>query len=95
MKHKKIIIAVVVTVILAMCLAFCNMVFINPKRVTVREEVITSSKLPQSFDDFMVVFFSDLHYTTSITKEELSEIVATINSFDPDVILFGGDLVDH
>ena len=95
MKHKKIIIAVVVTVVLAMCLAFYNMVFINPKRVTVREEVITSSKLPQSFDDFMVVFFSDLHYTTSITKEELSAIVATINSFDPDVILFGGDLVDH
>lgn len=56
--------------------------------------MIHSSKLDKSFDNFTIVFFSDLHFGM-IEDELFYKSLETINDFQPDLILFGGDLVDH
>lgn len=94
MKHKKIFISLFILA-LAGLFIFYNTFYINPKVVTVKENTIITDKIGHDMDDLTVVFFTDLHYTTSIKRQELQELTELINSFDPDIILFGGDLVDH
>ncbi len=85
--------AIVITLI-AIILLVVDMFLINTKVVTANTQTLTSSKLDSSFDDFTIVFFSDTHYGTSIGLDELSQMVDLINSFDADLVLFGGDLFD-
>ncbi len=93
MKAKKIIIAIV-ALLIVLILLVTDMFLINPKVVTANTKTLTSSKLDASFDDFTIVFFSDVHYGTSIGLNEFSQMVDLINSFDAELVLFGGDLFD-
>lgn len=93
MKFKKIlfiITCIVTTIILFIYNAFC----VNPYQLKVREEYIVSKKLDKTFDGFTIVFFSDLHYGM-IDDDFLDKTISYINEFDPDIVIFGGDLVDH
>lgn len=66
-------------------------------RRTLRVEHVTihSERLPQSFDGFRIAFFSDLHIGTLIRPEaELDALIDTLNALRPDIVLFGGDLVN-
>ena len=93
MKFKKLIIILVGIAIFA-ALTYYNAFYVNPYQLKVREEYINNTKLDESFDGFTIVYFSDLHYGV-IDDNFLNETVDKINMFDPDLILFGGDLVDH
>lgn len=66
-------------------------------RHTLRVEHVTirSERLPQTFDGFRIAFFSDLHIGTLIRPEaEIDALIDTLNALQPDVVLFGGDLVN-
>ena len=66
------------------------------REIEVNKVTITSSRLPESFNDYKVVQFSDAHvgtwgeYTTFVAK-----LVDRINSLNPDVIVFTGDIVNR
>ena len=81
-------------ILLCLILTLFNALYINPFRIKVREEIFTSAKLPKAFDQDRVFYFSDLHYGMSNDEmlEELAEDAALIR---PDLILFGGDLIDE
>lgn len=90
---KKIIIigtalAILISLILVNCFA------INTKQINTRQEVITTNKLKQDTNDIIVAYFSDLHYGNFIDKDFLDKTIQKINNYDPDVIIFGGDLID-
>ncbi|MBQ2018050.1 MAG: metallophosphoesterase, partial [Alistipes sp.] len=56
---------------------------------------ISSERVPQSFDGYRIVQFSDLHIATLVNPErEIAEIVEQCNSLKPDMVAFCGDLVD-
>lgn len=82
------------TILVACTLLIYNVLYVNIKTITVREKEIVSSKIDDNLDGLVVVFFSDLHYGTAIKDKEVQKLKDLINSFDPDVVLFGGDLVD-
>lgn len=69
--------------------------FISTKGLVVKEYSITTDKLPLNFDGLKIVQFSDLHYGSTIFKEELKNIVTEINKQNPDIIVFTGDLVEN
>ncbi len=51
------------------------------------------SDLPQSLENFKIVFISDIqadHYTD---KPRLEKFVSTVNSLHPDLVLIAGDLI--
>ena len=93
MNLKKWLIVLIIIIIVIIAILF-NMFFINPKVITVKEKTFTSQKITPALDDVLIVYFSDLHYGTAIKEKEMQKLVALINSFDPDIVLFGGDLVD-
>lgn len=69
--------------------------FIGTKGLIVREYKVESTTLPDSFHGFKIVQFSDLHYLTTIHKQEMEQIVNKINQLKPDIVVFTGDLVDY
>ena len=64
--------------------------------IVVEEENIYSKKLPESFNDYRIVQISDLHVGTwGDDTSFIKSLVDTINSLNPDLIVFTGDLVNR
>ena len=56
---------------------------------------VTNYRLPVTNPPLRVVFFSDLHAGRYKRSEWLKKVVDLANAQSPDVILLGGDFVDH
>lgn len=64
-------------------------------RIVVNRLTLTSARLPEAFDGFRIVQFSDLHLGTLVHPErELGRLVDRIEALKPDLIVFSGDLVN-
>ncbi|MFG6116851.1 metallophosphoesterase [Halobacillus sp. MO56] len=68
--------------------------YMEPDMLTVQEETIQNPKIPDSFQNFKIVQFSDTHVGFHYNLEQLEKVVDQINGLEPDLILFTGDLVD-
>ena len=65
------------------------------KKVTVEKVTISSSKIPESFDGYKIVQLSDFHIGTyASSPKTVEKIVKKVNSLNPDLIVFTGDLVN-
>lgn len=64
-------------------------------KVKVDRVTIKSPKIKKSFDGYKVVHLSDFHLGTyDSTPDTVKLIVDTVNSLEPDLIVFTGDLVN-
>ena len=68
--------------------------FVGFDQITVREMTYESAELPEAFDGYRIVQFSDAHVGTYIGGREhlLRAVVDTINAQCPDMVVFAGDL---
>ena len=65
------------------------------KKVTVEKVTISSSKIPESFNGYKIVQLSDFHIGTyASSPKTVEKIVSKVNSLNPDLIVFTGDLVN-
>lgn len=65
------------------------------KKVTVEKVTINSPKIPSSFDNYKIVQLSDFHIGTyASSPETVAKIAQKVNSLNPDLIVFTGDLVN-
>ncbi len=61
----------------------------------VQREIISSSKLPRSFNGLRIVQISDMHLGSfPVSSDIVQRGIDLINEQDPDLILFTGDLVN-
>lgn len=96
-KRKKIIlfffkILMVLMALFGLFYLFNKYIFTN--KIIVKEERISSEKIPDSFNGIKIVQFSDLHYGSTFFMDKVKEIVKLINVRKPDLIFFTGDLID-
>lgn len=64
--------------------------------IMVTREDFYSENLPLSFNDYRIVQLSDLHVGTwGNDTEFLKNLVDTVNSFNPDLVVFTGDIVNR
>ena len=88
----------IATVLLAICiltaLAYVNAVSVNTKQLSLREETFLSGKIDEDTDGLLIAYFSDLDYGRFIDRDFLDKTIEKIALFQPDIILFGGDLFD-
>lgn len=69
---------------------------INRFRIQVTDIEVPVANLPESFSNLRIVQFSDLHTGTFNTDTTyVSKLVDRINSLNPDVIVFTGDIVNR
>lgn len=66
---------------------------IEPYRLKVREYNLHSDEEPSA--GIKIIQFSDLHIKEDFTSENLEKVVSSINSQEPDIVLFTGDLYDN
>lgn len=88
---------ILIGLLAALCLigtVWVNATLINTRQLTLREEVLSSEKIDADTDGLLIAFFSDLDYGRFIDRDFLDKTVEEIRSFHPDLILFGGDLLD-
>lgn len=70
-------------------------VFGERKWYDIREVPLAFHRLPQEFDGLKVVQISDIHFGHYFDSAQLKELVHIVNSIQPDVICFTGDLIDE
>lgn len=68
--------------------------YISSKLITVNEERIANENLPESFEGFKIIHFSDLHYGSTIFLDDVKKLVKIINRRNPDLVVFTGDLIN-
>lgn len=63
--------------------------------LTVRPVCLQYDNLPASFDGYRIAFISDLHIGAMLDAPKFcTKIVDTLNYLNPDIVVFGGDLVN-
>lgn len=85
---------VIIIILLIITILLCWSRFISTKGLIVKEYAITNNRIPSEMDGIKVIHFSDLHYGSTITKKDIDKIVKKINSYNPTLVLFTGDLID-
>jgi len=68
--------------------------FIGTKGLIIKEYAYQNIKIPEEFNGKKIVHFADLHFGSTIKKEELTNVIDRINLLKPDICIFTGDLVD-
>jgi uncharacterized protein len=69
--------------------------FINASIVRIKTLEMTVSKTVSKNKTLNIVLLSDIHLGTIIGPNKLTRIVNKINSLNPDIVLFAGDVVDE
>ena len=65
------------------------------KKITVEKVTIASSKIPEAFNGYKIVQLSDFHIGTyASSPKTVEKIIMRVNSLNPDLIVFTGDLVN-
>lgn len=67
---------------------------VEPDKLNVVNEKIASQHVPPSFQDFKIIQFSDTHVGFHYSVEQLKELIEKMNTLNPDILVFTGDLVD-
>lgn len=67
---------------------------IEPKLLEINYQKVSNKSIPQSFNDFKIVQFSDTHLGFQYNLNQLKTLVKKINQLHPDIIFFTGDLMD-
>lgn len=84
-----------IVVAVAVCGAFLYGSLYGWKRLVVRQTDIVAADLPEAFDGYRIVQFSDLHVGTFGRDDRfVRALVGRIMAAEPDMIVFTGDLVN-
>src|SRR4051794_3872231 len=68
---------------------------IEPSLLDIQELQIKHPLIPNSFDGIKMIQFSDTHLGFQYNLHQFNQLVKKINSLNPDIILFTGDLMDE
>ena len=88
---KKVIIAFAALMIVS-AIAYFNATTVNTRQLKIREESIYSAKIDDDSDGLLVAYFSDLYFGEFFMENDMQNLIGKLNAFQPDLILFGGDL---
>lgn len=69
-------------------LLILEMLYLAPRRMSVHFETVQSDKIPQSFENISIAIFSDVYGNV----RNLERAVASIDAYQPEVIVFNGNL---
>lgn len=94
-RRKRRIFPIALLVLLLVVWTLVQAFLIEPHMLTITRLTRTLSDLPESWDGRRIAFFSDTHIGPDYSVEQLNQVADAIIAEAPDLILFGGDLVDH
>lgn len=84
-------ILLIIPIIIIVCI-FCYARFIEPNLLVVKTIDIESEK---AIKPCTITFFTDTHFGKYYNEDHIEQIVNKINQTNPDIVIFGGDLLDN
>ena len=93
MKKKRLLLWGSIIVVLIIALTIVNALLINPHTLKIREEKIVINEKDKNLDNLLIAYFSDMHYGHNYLEDDLNNLIQKLNDFKPDIIIFGGDLI--
>lgn len=93
-KVTKISVKLLLVITILSTIFFSYTTYVSSVKIHTREYRVINKKIPDNFNGTKIVQFSDLHYGTTMSLENLKEIVKMINQTKPDIVVFTGDLID-
>lgn len=96
-KRKKVVLLclkIIIIIISIFSIFYMLNTYVFTNGVIVKEERVINDKIPDNFYGLKIVQFSDLHYGSTIFEDEVEKLVKLINSRNPDIVIFTGDLID-
>lgn len=91
MKKKLIIISIIVLALLTSIYIWARYIETNGLKV---KEYKIEANINDNFHGLKIVHFTDLHYGSTIDKNDLKKMAEKINFIKPDIVVFTGDLTD-
>jgi len=83
-------IAAALALLLAGALAWT---LVEPRIVTVAEYEITSPDVQAALDGTQIVFLTDIHHGTYLSRDRVRSLVDRVNGMHPDLVVLGGDYI--
>ncbi len=84
--HTKLILIITIIVLYS--------VFLGTKGIFIKEFKIESKQITKQMHGLKILHFSDLHFASSVNKNDVKKIVKKINQSKPDIVIFTGDLIN-
>jgi uncharacterized protein len=84
---------IICLIILIISLFFLYANYLGIKGLNVQENTIPIENLPDSYDGFKIIQFSDLLLGSTTSIETINNVKDTINKYHPDIVIFTGDLI--
>lgn len=75
-----------------LCILLFYAHFVEPNLLVKTEYTVQA---PSPVQECKIVYFSDTHFGSLYDQEHFTRIVKKINSQNPDIVVFGGDLLDN
>ena len=94
MSRKKTVLIIILAILLVIGFNFLNAMIINPSNYQVKYINIKDEDVPESFQDFSIMFISDVEFGTYFKNDRLTKLTNMINATQADIVIFGGDLFD-
>jgi predicted MPP superfamily phosphohydrolase len=76
-------------------MVYGNINYFTPKRTEITVKMPINSYFTPQLSSIKAVFMSDLHIGYNISADEIAKWVSLVNKENPDIILFGGDIIDN
>lgn len=95
MQKKLLTIVIVLFIIVLNMLVGVQIAKNEPNQLKVRYQTLSSSKIPESMKDVSILYFTDLQFGKFETQKRAKTVFEQIKELDPDIIIFGGDLIDE
>lgn len=89
------IVSILICIALVIAGIFFYSIYISVDRVSISYETIASNKIPKSMNDVTIAFFSDIKYNEFMSKTRLSDMISKLNTTNPDIVIFGGDIFSN
>jgi len=85
---------IIIFILIISIFIYCYMRFLEPTFLIVKEEAVISELIPESFNGFKIVQFSDIHFGRTTNEQELEKVINHILELKTDILVFTGDLFD-
>ena len=92
--RTKIILATFLLITLIISGLYVDATNFSSNRLRITYKTLTSSEIPDSFNDVSIALISDIQYGTFMDKTRLERFLKKLVNIQPDIVLFSGDLFD-
>ena len=82
-------------IITSIILLFFTYSFIESKLIEYKKIEINNKQIPETFNNFKIIFISDLHKRIYSEPLKIKKVIEKINSQNPDLVILGGDYVNY